>query len=160
MSRFDAKRASHAYTQHLDAEPGDVFPLLCPVREREWARGWVCEMVYSVTGLAEAGCVFTTPPDTEGDPEAVWMVTRYDPVNFAIEFAKVTPNRTTAAIEIHLTPAGDEATAAHIRYTLTALSPAGHEAVERFTEAYCVGFMQAWEKELNHFLKSGEMLDE
>jgi hypothetical protein len=37
---FTAKRVTHTYTQKLDATPERVFPLLCPVREAEWADGW------------------------------------------------------------------------------------------------------------------------
>lgn len=34
------KRVRHSYTQSLIAPPGKVFPLLCPVREKEWVSDW------------------------------------------------------------------------------------------------------------------------
>jgi hypothetical protein len=33
------RRAQHTYVQALRAAPAEVFPLLCPVREREWVPG-------------------------------------------------------------------------------------------------------------------------
>ncbi len=54
-------RVSWCYTQHLDAPPELVFPLLCPVRETEWVIDWKPKVVFSESGLAEADCVFITP---------------------------------------------------------------------------------------------------
>jgi hypothetical protein len=34
------------------APPDRVFPLLCPVRERDWLEGWEADMVYSASGVA------------------------------------------------------------------------------------------------------------
>ncbi len=48
--------------------------------------------------------------------------------------------------------------AAHITYTHTSLGPAGDEFVAKFTTEYYQKLMQAWEKVLNHFLKTGRSL--
>src|SRR5438309_9734446 len=77
-----ARRVTHEYTQTNDAPPEIVFPLLCPVREADWVPGWQYKMIYSKSGVAEAGCVFTTP---NGDgTETTWLVTQYDPATFRI----------------------------------------------------------------------------
>ena len=49
-------------TDHFDvpATPDRVFPLLCPVREYEWIPGWECDVLHSVSGVAEEDCVFRT----------------------------------------------------------------------------------------------------
>ena len=44
---FVAKRVTRSYRQQIDGSPTEVFPLLCPVRERDWLHGWDCDMVYS-----------------------------------------------------------------------------------------------------------------
>ena len=36
------------------------FPLLCPVREREWLAGWNPTIVHTKSGVAEPGCGFVT----------------------------------------------------------------------------------------------------
>ena len=60
MDRFKARRGAHEYIQTNYAAPEKVFPLLCPVREADWIPGWQYELVYSESGVAELGCVFTT----------------------------------------------------------------------------------------------------
>ena len=77
MPAFKAVRVSHEYTQTNEAPPDKVFPLLCPVREADWVPGWKYNLIYSESGVAEDGCVFSTPND--GGPDTTWMVTRYDP---------------------------------------------------------------------------------
>src|SRR2546427_12204443 len=62
-----ARRVTHEYTQTNDAPPEIVFPMLCPVREADWVPGWQYKMIYSKSGMAEAGCVFTTPNGWHGD---------------------------------------------------------------------------------------------
>src|SRR5580765_3650866 len=69
-------RASHTYRQNLFATPAKVFPLLCPVREAEWASGWLPDLVISSSGVAERDCAFLTPDEPA---QAIWYVTRYEP---------------------------------------------------------------------------------
>jgi len=49
---------------------------------------------------------------------------------------------------------GDECFAA-ITYSHTTIGCAGDEFVATFTADYYQRFMQVWERELNHFLKTG-----
>jgi hypothetical protein len=146
-------RVSHSYTQRLGATPVEVFPLLCPVREREWVRGWEPTLVLSRSGVAELDCVFTT---RSGDGEAVWTVTEYVPPS-RIEFVKVVPDEGVTRIAIALEPGG-AGTLASVTYTLTGLGPAGDTAVAAFTPERYRQFMETWEAELNHFLAHGEKL--
>jgi len=60
MNITKPNRATHTYRQKLDASPATVFPLYCPVRETEWADGWIPELVISSSGIAERDCVFVT----------------------------------------------------------------------------------------------------
>jgi hypothetical protein len=71
-------RRHFTFETTLKASPSLVFPLLCPVREYEWIEHWRCELLHSVSGVAEPGCVFRTEfPDSWG-PE-VWVVSHYEP---------------------------------------------------------------------------------
>jgi len=148
-------RAQHTYTQRLLASPEQVFPLLCPVRETEWARGWNPRLVISTSGYAEAGCIFLTPAE-EG--ESIWVVTGYQPEQHRIAFLKVTPGYTAGEIAIELYPEGSGSTAAKITYAFTALSPEGERKVADFTADAYAEFMREWEAELNHFLQTGRPL--
>jgi hypothetical protein len=147
-------RATHTYRQRLCASPAKVFPLLCPVRETEWAVGWLPDLVISSSGVAERDCVFVTP-DKLGT--AFWYVTLHDPGKFFVEMLKLLPGVTACRLNIQLAEEG-AGCVADVSYTHTSLGPAGDEFVAKFTAEYYRQFMQAWEKSLNHFLTTGGLL--
>jgi hypothetical protein len=53
-----------------------------------------------------------------------------------------------------------ERTVATVTYQYTALSDAGEAFVRDFTEAAYVDFMQQWEWQFNHYLRTGRMLEQ
>jgi hypothetical protein len=155
MTDFQGRRVTHEYTQTNFASPEAVFSLLCPVREAEWVPGWRYRLIYSKSGVAEAGCVFITEEDGR---EITWVVTEYDAARFRIGFVWVDAGRVATQIRIRLEPSGDSTTA-HIQYTYTGLSPAGNREVERFDESWFRQKMQGWEAAINHYLRSGTPID-
>ena len=157
-NEFRARRASRSYTQVNTAPPAEVFPLLCPVREREWAPGWDCDLVYSSSGYAEDNCVFTTAHP--GEPDTVWTVTEHDPERFRVGFVTVTPGLRAGRIAIRLEANGDGTTTARVTYTFTALSEAGNRFVDAFTDEAFAEKMRGWERAINHFLATGTMMDD
>ncbi len=152
-----ATRAIHEYTQLNSATPEKVFPLLCPVREAEWVPGWEARIIYSQTGVAESGCVFTTP--NAGAAETVWTVTHYDSGAYEIAFVWVDPGRITAQIRITLQRGEANTTRTHLRYVYTALSTAGEEEIGRYDAAWFQRKMQNWQSAINHYLETGKMID-
>jgi hypothetical protein len=151
MRIIEPTRAAHTYRQRLHAGTAKVFPLLCPVREIEWADGWQPTLVVSASGLVEPDCVFTTP---QGNSQAIWYVTRHEPERFLVEMLKITPEVTACRVDIRLVPDG-EACFADVAYTHTSLGPEGDRFVANFTADYYRQFMQTWENELNDFLTTG-----
>ncbi len=147
-------RVSRTYTQHLCAPPEAVFPLLCPVREAEWLEHWDPIDVLTESGVAEPDCVFRT---LAGGRETVWYLTRHEPDQGFVEFVRITPGLTACRLRIQLAlaPGGSEA---RITYTHTSLGPDGDAFIHDFTEAHFQGFMQDWERRMNHFLASGTLL--
>ena len=157
MEDFEAKRVSYSYTQTNDAPPDRVFPLLCPVREVDWIPGWKYRMIYSRSGVAEEGCVFSTP--NELGPESIWMVTHYDPATLKIHYDWVRPGLIAAQLRIALEPAAGGKTSTHLRYQYTGLSLAGNAEVDRLysTERF-QDMMQRWETAINYYLRNGKLL--
>ena len=113
-------------------------------------------MVLSDSGLAEPGCIFITP----GIPEdALWLMTEYDPEALRLAITKMIPGVVVGQISISLAADGDEACTADITYAYTSISDHGNRALEEFTDDHFKGFMETWEKEHNHFLKTGTRLE-
>ncbi len=148
-------RLSKQYRQTISAAPDLVFPLLCPVEEARWLDGWSYQMVYSKSGVAEAGCVFTTP---EGDQKAIWINSCRSQLDGHIQFVKVIPGVTVTLLDIQLSGQKGQ-TEVTIIYTTTALSKAGEQAIALITDEAFSQRMQFWEQSMNHFLKTGDKLE-
>jgi hypothetical protein len=147
-------RATRTYRQRLVGAPDAVFPLLCPVREVEWIQGWDPPLVVSSSGVAEPDCVFTT----RAEPiDAIWYVTRHEPVAGFVEMLKITPEVTACRLTIQL-QASATGSDADITYSHTSLGPRGDEFIASFTEDFYRKFMQQWESRINHFLTHGTAL--
>ncbi len=146
----------HSYTQTIHSPPEEVFPLMCPVREKEWVNGWNPRLVLTESGVAEPGCIFVTP----GLPQdAVWIMTDVDPESLHLEILKVIPGVVVGMIDIQLRADGKRSTFADISYTYTSISDYGDEMLADLTEEHFRSFMETWENEINHFLTTGTLLD-
>ena len=168
MTNWSAERAVRESVQTNPATPERVFPLLCPVREAEWVPGWRYGMVFSQSGVAELGCVFTTPNDggsgagsddassQDSGADDTWVVTEYQPP-WRIGFVWVRPGLVTARLRFELEPAEGK-TRLRARYEYTGLSAAGNAAVAGYTAAWFETKMQRFEAALNHYLETGMMI--
>ena len=153
---FTGKQKTFDFTQLNSGTPEEVFPLLCPEREKDWLDGWDYQMIHSHSGLAEKNCVFTTAH--HGETNTVWHITQHDPTKFKIEFLRVTPNENVVRINIELFPKGSKQTTANIQYQYTALNERQNLFIENELETEFLKSMHWWEKALNHYLETGEKL--
>lgn len=123
-------RINREYSTILPVKPERVFPLLCPVREYDWIPHWKCQMLYSVSGYAELGCIFTTNFDDEYGEET-WVVSHYEPPR-KIAFVRLGAIRSTR-YEVTLCPEATGHTKITWRNEITALQPEAGRIVEHFT---------------------------
>jgi hypothetical protein len=163
MNAFRGNRVVHEFTQTNPAAPEKVFPLLCPVREDDWLPGWKYRLIYSDSGVAELGCVFTTPNppgSAAGAPasETTWIVTDYDRAAFRIAYLWINPGRVITELVIQLTRSGAEETRSHIRYRYTGLSPAGNRELEHYDKEWFEARLRNWEATINYYIKTGKKM--
>ena len=156
-SGFAAKRITRSYRQTINAQPNIVFPLLCPVREAEWLDGWKYEMIHSESGLAEEGCVFSTPGDGEAD--TVWIISLHDSKNHLIQFTRFTPGSRTCVLDIAVTGRGEAKSNVDISYTYTGITADGNVWIDNFIEDNFLDAVKFWERSMNHFLETGKKLE-
>jgi hypothetical protein len=138
--------------QHLSAPPEEVFPLLCPVREREWLEGWQCEMIHTASGIAEKDCVFATT-DPESGERDIWLISRHQPPR-EIEFIRF-DHRRVIRYTISLEESDTGGTTANWRQVVTATDGGMLTGISQ--EAFST-MVAVDEAALNHFLQTGEML--
>lgn len=144
-----------SYQQKIEAPIGEVFVLLCPVREKEWLSGWDYKMIFTEGGYAEKGCVFETNNDYG---RFNWIITRHDVKSYEIQFVKTTDS-TVVIIDIDLEEASKTVTHCNIQYTFIALKNEAIEDMHREnTEEDFCKHMKIWEESLNYYLKNGAKL--
>lgn len=149
-------RKTFSSRHHNMAPAQKVFPLLCPEREKEWLDGWDYKMVYSQSGLIEQDCIFQT--FLNGYPPVTWMVTQYDLSGYSIEFFRLRPSEYVVKINIDLEDLDDGTCYSNIAYQYTALSQQQADFIHYHMEEFFNKSMEWWEKAINHFLSTGEML--
>ena len=98
------ERVEQTATFSLPVPAEKVFPLLCPVKEYEWIPDWSCEMVYSQSGFAEKGAVFTTKSKPFG--KMLWTCTVFEPPK-RIEYLRTLGSGISVLLEIELTTTKD-----------------------------------------------------
>jgi hypothetical protein len=148
-------RISHTYEQTINGSVEEIMPLYCPVRELDWCENWNPGIVFSNSGMVEKDCVFITP---DGDNDVVWIVTDYDVEAGNVEMFYHVVGMLITKLEINVMPINHNKTKAIITYTKTSISEKGDEAIKEFTKKEYDIMMLSWEKAMNHYLKTGEML--
>ncbi len=158
-ARFTGQRSVKSYTQTIRASPGRIFPLLCPVREAEWADGWVGRPVFAASGVAEENGVYATEHEGETAP-TIWFITKRDPVAHETEFVYFLPGRQVVRLSLGIEKSGADSSKVHVTYIRTGISDEGNTMV---TEALRTGafekMMKEWEDAMNHYLATGQLLE-
>jgi hypothetical protein len=153
---WKSKRITRSYRQTINAPPDEVFPLLCPVREAEWLDGWQYAMIYSESGLIEEGAVFSTPH--EGEEDTIWIVTKHDPREREVEFARFTYESRVCVLRIAVRLKENSSSHVDVSYTYTGITPAGNDFIDNFSEDAFLEAVAFWEKSMNHYLETGTRL--
>ena len=141
----------------LNAKREEVFPLLCPVREKEWLPGFSSEIIFSASEISELDGVFLTHKN-ETD-EAVWIIPVYDKNNF-IELIYFQPKMKVVVIKLNLTDLPDNKTSLAVEYTYTSLSEEGNEQIYAITDDLFKKQINIWQVCLNYLFKSGTRIPE
>jgi len=160
MEPFKAQRVSRSHTITVDNEPGKVFSMFTPEEEKKWAPGWDYTPVYPQDGNIEKNLMFLTTAHDHANIPAIWIVCNYKPLSYCIDYLRIEPDIKIGKIEIVCDDAGDGKTSASVTYTYTSLSQEGNLFLESFTDDYFIQYLSFWEKAINHFLKTGEMISE
>ncbi|NQU51529.1 MAG: hypothetical protein HQ522_03210 [Bacteroidetes bacterium] len=148
-------RVSYTYEQTINGTIKEIMPLYCPVKELDWCENWNPKAVYSNSGLVEKDCIFITSHE---ETDIVWIVTDYDIEKGHVEMVYHVPGVQVTKLEIQVTPITEDKTKAVLTYSRTSLSELGNKDLEEFTKENYDIMMDSWEKAMNHYLKTGEML--
>lgn len=139
---------------HIDAPAARVFPMLCPVREHDYLPDWKADLLHSVSGVAELGCVFQTGGGDQ--PQQIWQITRFEPELGIIQFAMCTPDSHVSRLDISVAERGASACDVEFAYTHAAIAEVGNSFVDSFTDELFQAKMQNFRQRLSSYLVSCE----
>lgn len=156
MKIISPVRRKHSCVQIWEGTRAEVFPLLCPVKEKDWAPGWDPKLVISNSGVIEKECIFV---EADKPDDAIWVVSEYDPDNFEVAMYRIVPGVMVGKFAIRLDSEEGEATRASVSYEQTAMGKDGEKIVKEFTAESFNEFMDEFKLAIDHYLTTGEMIN-
>ncbi len=171
---------SGKYQKRIKASPSVILPLFCPVEEYKWIPDWDCEMVHSISGVAEQGCVFkenftgsslynnaagallwslTKSHLLSSDiPSTTWTFKVHDPDAMRIRFELVTEEIATIVYDVNIEDMGDGVSEVTWLYVFTPLNKRGRRMQNRFTDMKMRGGLAFLGQTLKYYCETGQML--
>lgn len=153
---FKAERVSRTASFIIRSSIENVFPLFGPVREMEWAQGWTPQLIYSETKEVEEHMIFETNGKFEGEEKYTWIITKYFPQDYLIEYNVSTPERIWF-ITVKCEALGKE-TKTTVTYTYTGLTERGNERNKEALANMYSDNLKDWEEAINHYITTGKSL--
>jgi hypothetical protein len=154
-SDFKGERVVLTHSIVIDSTPEKVFPLLCPVREGEWAEHWVGKPIYSISGVSEENAVFATKHPNEED--TIWFVINYDKNKYINEMLYYMPKGQLVRLYMRVFALEKNKSRIEVQYVRTGLNDRGNQSIIT-SKSNFIPMMKEWERSLNHYLTTGKML--
>jgi hypothetical protein len=98
--------------------------------------------------------IFLTQNHDHASTKAIWLVKRYDPDTYTIQFYKVEPDDKVGIISIHCIPVDETNTQIEVTYQYIGISEKGDEFTESFSTDKYSDFMDEWKKLLRIYFES------
>ena len=121
----------------------ELFPLFSAEGEKMWAPGWNYENIMGGTDLHE-DYVFITRSHDHAASDAVWMVKRYEPEDYLVQYYKVEPGEKVGVIEVRCFELNESRTRVQVTYEYIGLSVAGNRFVSSFSSSRYNAFIAEW----------------
>ncbi|MGE5839729.1 MAG: hypothetical protein ACM34H_07320 [Deltaproteobacteria bacterium] len=127
-----------------------VFPLFTPEGERLWAPGWVYENLMGTNTLCE-DYLFLTRSHDHAAKEAIWIVKKYEPEVYRVQYYKIEPGEKVGIIEVGCHPSAHASTKVRVSYRYIGLSENGNRFVEGFTREDWAAFIGEWKSLIDSY---------
>jgi hypothetical protein len=131
----------------------ELFPLFSPEGEKHWVPGWEYENVMGTKDLFE-DYVFLTKTHDHRETDAIWIVKKYEPESYFVQFYKIEPENKVGVITVECFVLGPKRTKVQVTYEYIALSPGGDKFVSEFNESAYEKFIGEWQTLLSNYFES------
>ena len=137
-------------------QPVDVvFPLFSAEGEKLWVPNWDYEDI-SGSGELHEDYIFLTETHDYASTKAIWLVKRYEPESYHVQFYKVEPEDKVATIIVRCKEISSEQTQVEVSYEYVGLSHKGNAFVAGFTAAEYKAYIDEWERLLISYFEQNK----
>lgn len=151
---FTSKRISRTASFIVNETIDKVFPLYGAFEERKWTPHWEPILIYPEKESIEEGTTFKVKGHEHGgESEFLWIVSRYEPENYLIQYLVSTENRFWT-VTVKNNSVGKEAkTKTTVTYTFTGLNEKGNKLNKESLESMYKHNLQDWADLINSYVK-------
>jgi hypothetical protein len=128
----------------------ELFPLFTPEGEKLWVPGWDYDNVMGTTELIE-DYIFTTKTHDHGTTGAIWIVKKYDPQAYFVQYYKIEPEDKVGIVTVSCNESGVERTKVQVTYKYIALSAVGEKFISEFRKDDYEAFITEWQILLHNY---------
>jgi hypothetical protein len=121
----------------------EVFPLFSPEGEKRWAPNWDYKNIMGTTELSE-DYVFLTRSHDHASADAIWLVKRYVPSEWFIQFYRVEPEDKVGVVTVRCSSISEQTTYVEVTYQYIPLSEKGRKFIDGFTVETFERFIDEW----------------
>jgi hypothetical protein len=147
------KSIRHTMAFEMAIPISELFPLFSPEGEKYWVPGWDYENVMGTTELSE-DYVFLTKTHDHGTTDAIWIIKKYDPGSYFVQFYKIEPVDKIGVVTVKCLELETERTEVQVTYEYLALSANGEKFISEFSESAYELFIGEWQMLLSNYFKS------
>lgn len=137
-------RIKHTASFEIMRPAAELFPLFSAEGEKLWVPGWDYENIMGGTDLHE-DYIFLTQSHDHAATKAIWLVKKYDPDEYCVQFYKVEPEEKIGVIEISCIQLNESHTRVQVSYEYTGLSEKGNRFIAGFNALEYREFISEWE---------------
>ncbi len=148
---FKSERISKTASFNALGEIREVFPLFGAFEERKWAEGWEPKLIYPEQETMEEGTTFSVSGHGH---ESLWIVTKYEPQNYQVQYLVSTENRFWTIDVVCQPVSKEEQTKVTVTYAYTGLNAKGNEQNRAALHHMFHDDLQDWSAAINAYLGS------
>jgi len=154
---FTSKRITKTASFVVNDAINNVFPLYGAFEERKWIPTWKPILIYPSKEIIEEGTTFkldASSHDHGSESEYLWIVTKFEPENYLIQYLVSTENRFWTINVKSYSIENDTKTKTTVIYTYTGLNDKGNKLNQKSLEKMYEEDLQDWAVALNDYFKN------
>ncbi len=130
----------HRMSLEVNHSAEELFPLFSAEGEKLWVPGWDYENVMGSTDLHEDYVFLTSGHhrsdhhrlDHHGVTKEIWLVKRYEPSSYFVQFYMVDPYDRVGIISVLCKPISEDLTEVEVTYEFIGLSKEGNDFIKGY----------------------------